>query len=71
MFYEVTLIRHGESNGNAAGVSMGFTPGYLTETGRHQAKMLNQSLREFFPSFDVFDGIYCSDLRRCVFPADI
>jgi broad specificity phosphatase PhoE len=63
--YELTFVRHGESNGNAAKLSMGNSPGFLTQKGIVQATVLNQSLKEVFLA-NGFHRIYSSDLRRVV-----
>jgi len=68
--FELTLVRHGQSNGNAAKISMGYSPGFLTEKGKDQARILSYSLREVFLSTN-FDAIYCSDLTRVVETCEI
>lgn len=65
--YELLLIRHGESDGNAAGLCQGYSPGYLTPKGRVQAAAVGASL---FLNPDgtlaptCYQDIFCSDLRR-------
>ena len=41
---EIIMCRHGESDGNAAGVCQGFTEGTLTIKGKHQADTLGLAL---------------------------
>jgi broad specificity phosphatase PhoE len=60
--FEMYMCRHGESDGNQAGVCQGFTPGRLTSKGKEQAKLLGPSL---FPSeTNPYSAIWCSDLNR-------
>ncbi len=40
LFYTLTLLRHGESEGNAAGVIQGQSDHPLTDKGRQQAQAL-------------------------------
>ena len=64
-FLDLIFVRHGESDGNIAGVCQGFTHGMLTSKGKIQATALGQAL--FYDSNNdpvVYDDIYCSDLNR-------
>lgn len=71
--YELILIRHGESDGNAAGLCQGFTPGYLTPKGVEQAKAVGAAL--FLNSAGdapiMYNEIHCSDLKRVLQTCDI
>jgi broad specificity phosphatase PhoE len=51
--YEITLVRHGESIGNAEGYHQGQAEFRLTETGRQQARALARYWQERNVSFDV------------------
>ena len=53
------LIRHGETEENAAGICQGQTPGTLSRIGRLQAEAVGQALKD-----EHFDLFYSSDLRR-------
>ena len=53
------LVRHGESEANAAGVFAGQTDSPLTPKGREQAKVVAQALRPIH-----FDRIVASTLSR-------
>lgn len=53
------LVRHGESEGNAARVFTGQTDSPLTERGRRQAEAIADELAQV-----RFDRIVSSDLRR-------
>lgn len=55
----IFLLRHGETEENAAGVYQGQTPGTLSARGRRQA----EAARERVATLDV-DAVMCSDLRR-------
>lgn len=57
----VLLIRHGQSEGNAAGVFGGHTATPLSAKGREQAERTAQAL-----SNESFSAIYSSDLPRAV-----
>jgi broad specificity phosphatase PhoE len=73
---EITICRHGESDGNANKVCQGWTPGYLTKRGKTQAEGLGNAL---FPTataissaeYTEYDIIYCSDLTRVLETATI
>lgn len=55
----ILLIRHGETDWNAEGRWQGHTDIPLNETGRRQARLLAQRLRDW-----PISAIYCSDLQR-------
>jgi broad specificity phosphatase PhoE len=56
----LTLIRHGQSQGNASGLIDSSVPGpALTDEGRRQAQILADALRG-----KDFDGIYASNMVR-------
>ena len=57
----VLLIRHGQSEGNAAGIFGGHTPTPLSARGRKQAEATAQAL-----SAEKISAIYSSDLSRAV-----
>ena len=61
MEFELTICRHGESDGNKAKVSQGFTPGKLTSNGKLQATALGNML---FAENCTYDAVWCSDLNR-------
>jgi broad specificity phosphatase PhoE len=60
------LCRHGESDGNAAMLSQGFTPGRLTHRGAAQACRLGSLLREQVVEHRAFDEIWSSDSLRAL-----
>jgi len=64
----ILLIRHGESEGNAAGVYQGHTDFSLSEKGRLQATFLAQNLSMARISIAA---IYSSDLARAFETAEI
>ncbi len=55
------LVRHGETEENAAHILQGQTPGHLSSLGREQTEMLRDSLRDVH-----FDVLVSSDLKRCL-----
>jgi broad specificity phosphatase PhoE len=57
----ILLIRHGQSEGNAAGRFGGHTATPLSERGRRQAEATATALAN-----ESFDAIYSSDLLRAV-----
>jgi broad specificity phosphatase PhoE len=57
----VVLIRHGQSEGNAAGRFGGHTPTPLSQKGREQAERTARTL-----AFEGLSAIYTSDLPRAV-----
>ena len=65
MVTHVLLIRHGQSEGNAAGRFGGHTATPLSSRGRDQAERTARAL-----STENFDGIYSSDLPRAVETAE-
>lgn len=54
------LVRHGQTEENAANILQGHLPGHLNEEGREQAARLRDRLKDI-----QFDALYCSDLKRC------
>jgi broad specificity phosphatase PhoE len=62
---KLTLVRHGETVENVAGIIQGQMPGRLTERGKRQAREAARQLRG-----RSFDAIYCSDLKRCLDTAE-
>jgi broad specificity phosphatase PhoE len=66
--YFITLLRHGESEGNSAGVLQGQSDYPLTDAGLEQARQL----ASYWKSIDMkFDLIISSPLRRAAQTADI
>jgi probable phosphoglycerate mutase len=57
---ELTVVRHGETTHNAAGIMQGHLDVDLNESGHEQTKALAKRLGE-----SKFDIIYSSDLKRC------
>lgn len=62
---KILLIRHGESMANAMGVFAGSTDVPLSETGRRQAAVTADFLKEV-----PVDAVYASDLCRAVETAE-
>lgn len=58
---KITVIRHGETEGNIARIVQSRTGGVLTQNGIRQAEEAANILKK-----DVFDAIYSSDLERCI-----
>ena len=54
------LVRHGQTEENAASILQGHLPGHLDAEGRAQAARLREQLRNV-----PFDALLCSDLLRC------
>ena len=54
------LVRHGQTEENAANILQGHLPGHLDAEGRAQAARLREQLRNI-----PFDALLCSDLLRC------
>jgi len=63
---ELCLIRHGETNENAAGILQGHLPCLLSDVGREQVERLRESLRG-----QHFDALLSSDLPRALQTAEI
>ena len=55
------IVRHGETEQNAAGVIQGHQPGVLSARGQRQVQALADRLRA-----ESIDIAYCSDLARAV-----
>jgi probable phosphoglycerate mutase len=66
MAIELYLIRHGETEENAAGILQGHLPGHLNDKGKEQARQTAEDLQDI-----PFDIMYCSDLKRCADTAAI
>lgn len=62
---ELLIVRHGESEGNAAGMFTGHGPSPLTERGRRQAEAVGVALSSPSP-----DAVYVSDLPRALQTAE-
>ena len=62
----ITLLRHGETDLNAARVWQGHANGELSETGRVQAKAAGARINP-----DDFDVVVASDLERTVHTAEL
>ncbi|MCD8318593.1 MAG: histidine phosphatase family protein [Paraprevotella sp.] len=58
---ELYLVRHGQTEENAANILQGHLPGDLTSEGIAQAQLLRDRLSRIH-----FDALWCSDLKRCV-----
>ena len=67
--FDLILVRHGESDGNASQLCQGHTPGRLTPKGRSQAELLGSALFKDPPT--RYDEVYCSDLNRVRETCDI
>ncbi len=63
---ELYIVRHGQTEENAAGILQGHMPGHLSYEGIAQAQILRDALRHV-----RFDALLCSDLKRCTDTADI
>jgi broad specificity phosphatase PhoE len=63
---ELLLVRHGETDWNAAGRLQGHTDRPLSDYGRAQARRLAEEL-----TGEQFDAIYASDLARARETAEI
>ena len=59
MAKEITLVRHGETTANAAGVWQGSTNSLLSDRGQQQAAQTGDRLQQ-----EVFDIVVASDLGR-------
>ena len=55
------LVRHGETEENAAHILQGHMPGKLSDRGIEQLRILRREL-----SLISFDAVLSSDLQRCV-----
>lgn len=56
----IYLVRHGQTEENAANILQGTLPGHLDKEGRAQAARLRDRLKDI-----PFSALYCSDLKRC------
>lgn len=65
--YKITLLRHGESQGNAEGIIQGQSDFTLTEKGRQQARQLASTWQADKVSFDL---IISSPLKRARWTAE-
>jgi len=62
----IHLLRHGQVEGFEARRYNGQADVSLTDLGRRQYQALRDRLSDV-----VFDAVYCSDLTRCVFGAEL
>ncbi|CAM9236890.1 unnamed protein product, partial [Ectocarpus fasciculatus] len=60
---QLTLVRHGQSDGNAREICQGSSHGYLTDLGKAQAHALGLALFASAVS-GRYDETWCSDLYR-------
>jgi 2,3-bisphosphoglycerate-dependent phosphoglycerate mutase len=65
MALKITLVRHGQSTGNAEGCFTGQTDVALSELGKCQAELTAQALAQ-----ESFTAIYASDLQRARITAE-
>ncbi|MEW6736146.1 MAG: histidine phosphatase family protein [Acidobacteriota bacterium] len=65
MTTSITLVRHGQSTGNALKFYTGQTDAELTELGRQQAELTALALAQ-----ESFTALYSSDLRRACATAE-
>ncbi|HVA76039.1 MAG TPA: histidine phosphatase family protein [Acidimicrobiales bacterium] len=63
----LVVIRHAQSEWNAAGLWQGHADPVLSDEGRREARAAGKRLAEL----DSFDGVFCSDLSRAVETAEI
>ncbi len=63
---ELYLVRHGQTEENAATILQGHLPGHLSGEGIAQVVDLSHELEHVH-----FDALLCSDLKRCVDTATI
>jgi alpha-ribazole phosphatase/probable phosphoglycerate mutase len=62
----IWLVRHGQTQSNADGLFQGQLDVPLNDVGRRQARTVAGVLRD-----TIFDGVYSSDLSRCVQTAEL
>lgn len=65
---EIWLVRHGETDWGAQGLLQGYAPVGLNARGREQMRRLGERLRR---AGTLFDGFWCSDLKRSLESAAI
>ncbi len=63
---ELYMVRHGQTEENAADILQGHMPGHLSREGVAQAQALRENLKDV-----RFDALLCSDLKRCMDTAAI